>query len=506
MNFRSCFLVFAALLFCPTLPASEPVHLFDGATIDGWIQRGGKAVYRVENGEIIGVSTKGEPNSFLCTSRDYADFILELEVKVDANLNSGIQFRSLSKPDYQNGRVHGYQFELDPSDRGWTGGIFDEGRKGWLADLSHNDAARFSFKPGDWNAVRIEAVGNRLRTFVNGIPAADLIDDTTASGFIALQVHSVPDPYVGKEVRFRNIRIEENPTTHSPEREKISPPNSILPENLEVRRLADGFKFTEGPALGPDGTLFFADIPNETIHRFDPATQKTTVHRTETGKANGLMFTPAGALLACEGGARRVTRLGQNGTLDVVTDTFEGKVYNAPNDLDIDGRGGIYFSDPGYGRKPEEMPLGVEGVYYVSPGRERGKPAKVVRVIDDLVRPNGVLVSNDKKTLYVVDNGRNQLWAYPIRNGGNVGKGEMLCVFDPNEMKGGDGLTSDEFGNLYVAANGIYVIDPKGQLIGVIPVPERPANCVFGPRGSKTLYITAKAGFYAVKLDVDGRR
>ncbi len=498
-------LLFLCLSAC-SLAAADWVPLFDGKTFNGWNFKGGKAEYRIENGEIVGISAPKTPNSFLCTDKLYGDFILELEFKVDANLNSGIQFRSNSLPDYKNGQVHGYQSEIDPSDRGWTAGIYEEGRRGWLNDLSSNDAARFAFKQGDWNRVRIEAIGDRLRTFLNGVPAADLKDAMTPKGFIALQVHNVPDKFVGLQVRWRNLRIQENPTAGSPEAPTAKAPASVLPEKLDVQKVSEGFTFTEGPALGPDGRIWFSDIPNERIHIFDPVAGTTVLHREKTGRANGLMFTPAGALLACEGGARRVTRQESTGEPSVLSAEFDGKAYNAPNDLDLDGRGGVYFTDPAYGRKPGEMFLGAEGVYYATPDKDRSKPAKVVRLIDDLVRPNGVLVSNDKKTLYVVDNGSNSLWAYPIEAPGQLGAGRKLCVFDPKEERGGDGLTSDQFGNLYIAANGIYIVDPEGRQLGVIETPERPANCVFGARGSRTLYITAKTSLYRVQLNVDGRR
>ncbi len=496
----------ALALLSANCPAAEWVTLFDGKSLDGWTQRGGKAEYRIENGEIVGVSVPKTPNSFLCTEKNYRDFILELEFKVDTNLNSGIQFRSQSLPDYKKGQVHGYQCEIDPSDRGWTAGIYDEGRRGWLNNLSQNDPARFAFKQGDWNHVRIEAVGSRLRTFLNGVPAADLEDDLTPEGFIALQVHGVAEKFAGLEIRWRNIRIQENPTETTPAPAAKTPPASVLPENPEVKKVAEGFQFTEGPALGADGKIYFSDIPNEHVHVFDPATGATTLHREQTNRANGLMATPAGALLACEGGARRLTRQEGSAPVTVLTDSFDGKPFNAPNDLDIDGKGGIYFTDPGYGRKPEEMPLGVEGVYYATPDKDRTKPAKVVRVIDDLIRPNGVLVSNDKTILYVIDNAANSLWAYDIQDNGTVKNGRKLCHFDSSETRGGDGLTSDEFGNLYVAANGVYVISPEGKHLGVIETPERPANCVFGARGSQTLYITARTALYAVKLNADGRR
>jgi hypothetical protein len=182
--------------------------LFDGETLDGWVQRNGQAKYYVEDGAIVGATVPDTPNSFLCTDRDYADFILELDFLVDEGLNSGIQIRSLSLPEYHDGRVHGYQVEIDPSARAWTAGIYDESRGGWLADLKENEPARKAFRQGEWNHVRIHAEGDSLRTWLNGAPAADLTDSTTASGFIGLQVHSTkhPDPL---KVRWRDIRILE---------------------------------------------------------------------------------------------------------------------------------------------------------------------------------------------------------------------------------------------------------------------------------------------------------
>ncbi len=185
--------------------------LFDGQTLTGWQQRGGKALYKVENGMIIGLSVKDTPNSFLCTKKDYGNFILELEFWVDEEMNSGIQIRSNSLESYRDGRVHGYQVEIDPSERAWTGGIYDEARRGWLYDLRNNEAARKAFKHGEWNLLHIEVMGPSIRTWLNGVPAANLLDSMTATGFIALQVHQKPKD--GVRVRWRNIRIMDLGTT-----------------------------------------------------------------------------------------------------------------------------------------------------------------------------------------------------------------------------------------------------------------------------------------------------
>lgn len=187
-------------------------NLFNGKDLSNWEQLNGTAEYSIEGNMIVGTSRKNTPNSFLTTQKKYGDFILEVDVKIDVPLNSGIQIRSLSKKEYRNGRVHGYQVEIegDKPDRLWSGGIYEEARRGWLYPLSVNPEAKKAFKQGSWNHYRIEAIGNHLRTWVNGIPCANLIDDMTASGFIALQVHGIgtSDEKDGKKVRWKNIRIK----------------------------------------------------------------------------------------------------------------------------------------------------------------------------------------------------------------------------------------------------------------------------------------------------------
>lgn len=186
---------------------TKTYDLFNGKNLDGWVQLNGTAQFKVGDGMIIGSTVVGSPNSFLCTENEFGDFILELEVWVDPELNSGIQIRSHSYEDYNNGRVHGYQVEIDPSDRAWSGGIYDEGRRGWLYDLEDNEEARKAFLVNDWNHYKIEAIGSHIKTWINGVPAADLVDTVDASGFIGLQVHS--HAKAGLEVKWRNIRIRD---------------------------------------------------------------------------------------------------------------------------------------------------------------------------------------------------------------------------------------------------------------------------------------------------------
>lgn len=213
------------LLALPAL-AAEPqwVSLFNGTNLDGWERHSGTAKYRVEDGAIVGTTVNQTTNTFLCTTREYGDFVLEFEFKIPAGMNSGVQFRSQcftnetvvqvnGKPKtIPADRVHGYQFEMDPSPRAYTGGIYDEARRAWLFDLKGNEAARKAFKPGEWNSGRIECQGDHLQTWVNGVKAADFRDSMTLKGIIALQVHRINDNQKpGEEVRWRNIRIKELP-------------------------------------------------------------------------------------------------------------------------------------------------------------------------------------------------------------------------------------------------------------------------------------------------------
>ncbi len=197
------------LLFCTSVVSAQNWEpLFNGKNLSGWKKLNGKAEYKVVDGAIVGVSKMGTPNTFLATKKTYGDFILEFDFKIDDGLNSGVQLRSESKKDYQKGRVHGYQFEIDPSKRAWSGGIYDEARRNWLYPLTQNPTAKTAFKNNEWNKARIEAVGNSIATWINGVPCANIWDDMTPVGFIALQVHAIGNAAdEGKTVSWKNIRI-----------------------------------------------------------------------------------------------------------------------------------------------------------------------------------------------------------------------------------------------------------------------------------------------------------
>ncbi len=225
-GFKSLVLLLLILAFNPAQGQGKWTKLFNGKDLSGWKQLNGKALYAVKNGEIVGTTVFKEPNSFLVTEDTYGDFILELEFRLDADMNSGIQFRSESKSDYRDGRVHGYQMEIDPSLRAWTGGIYDEARRDWLYPLEYNPEGKKAFKNGDWNTCRIECIGPVIRIWVNGIPTANLVDDLTSRGFIALQVHAIgKQEEAGQTIRWRNIRIQTQEL-------KPSPPDGIFVVNL----------------------------------------------------------------------------------------------------------------------------------------------------------------------------------------------------------------------------------------------------------------------------------
>lgn len=214
--------------------------LFNGKNLKGWKTAGGTAEYKVIDGAITGASTEVKGgNTFLYVDREYGDFILEFLFKIDEGSNSGVQLRSHISGD----RMYGYQYEIDPSSRAWTGGIYDEARLGWLYPLTVNPEARAAFRHGDWNKARVEAVGNRIRTWINGVPAADVLDEQDASGYIALQVHAVYDEKsVGKTVSWKDIRI----MTEGLEYE-VSPENGIaqkncIPNTISEREAAEGWK------------------------------------------------------------------------------------------------------------------------------------------------------------------------------------------------------------------------------------------------------------------------
>lgn len=221
--------------------------LFNGKDLSGFVQYNGKARYEARDGMIVGTTVYGERNSFLATEKLYGDFVLELELRLTGDMNSGIQFRSeggVPRKDADGNKevdyVYGYQMEVDPSPRAWSGGIYDESRRGWLYPLELNPSAKKAFRPKEWNHYRIECIGNTMRTWVNGIPCAYLVDDKTKNGFIALQVHSIgKEEDAGKEIHWRNIRIKTKNIKPSPS-DNIFVVN-LINNNLSPEEMSQGY-------------------------------------------------------------------------------------------------------------------------------------------------------------------------------------------------------------------------------------------------------------------------
>lgn len=226
----------AALLFTTSLEAQTDGFrpLYNGKDLTGWESYGGNAPFTAEGENILGTAIINTPNTFLCTDRPYGDFILELEFYNDAPLNSGVMARGQWRQTKDQRQIYGYQVEIDPSARAYTGGVYDEARRGWVYPLHYNPPARAALKTGEWNTMRIEFIGNELRTFVNNVPVSNLVDDMDAEGMVCLQVHSVNPELAGKEMRWRNIRIKDKATAAD---RLTGPPAPQI--NLLVNQLSD---------------------------------------------------------------------------------------------------------------------------------------------------------------------------------------------------------------------------------------------------------------------------
>jgi gluconolactonase len=271
---------------------------------------------------------------------------------------------------------------------------------------------------------------------------------------------------------------------------------NVVAPGAKVVKLAGGFRFTEGPAADAQGNVFFTDIPNNRIHKWSldgsPLGGKLSTFREDSGGANGLFFDKSGNLLACEGGGRRLVSISPQGGVTVLADKYQGKRFNSLNDLWIDRKGGIYFTDPRYGNR-DGMEQDGEHVYYLSSDRK-----KLTRVVDDMVRPNGVIGTLDGKLLYIADHGDGKTFVYTVNEDGTLSNKKLFAP------EGSDGMTIDNEGNIYLTTSVVAVYDKKGEKVETIQVPERPANVCFGGADKRTLFVTARTSLYSVKMRVKG--
>lgn len=231
-------------LLVGTLAAQDDgfTSLTNGRDLSNWETYGGEAPYELRDSVIVGTAVVNTPNTFLCTDRPYDDFILELEFNDDAPLNSGVMARGQWRQEGDIRRIYGYQVEIDPSARGYTGGIYDEARRGWIYPLHYNEPARTAYRQGEWNQLRIEAIGDELRTFVNGQSAANLIDSLDDSGLICLQVHSISEELAGKQVRWRNVRVKENATAADRKQAVLAPVENMRVNDLTEAERRQGWR------------------------------------------------------------------------------------------------------------------------------------------------------------------------------------------------------------------------------------------------------------------------
>ena len=266
-----------------------------------------------------------------------------------------------------------------------------------------------------------------------------------------------------------------------------------------VQQVETGFGFTEGPAADGAGNVYFTDIPKDRIHQLKPD-GTLTVFVEAGGTCNGLMVN-GNRLLACSMDGRLTSFSLVDRKETVLAAEYNGVRFNAPNDLVIDQSGGIYFTDPRF-LSPDPYPQGKEAVYY------RSSDGKVTRIVENDFAPNGVILSPDEKTLYVIPTRERRMWAYPVTAPGQIGKGTVFCELKQKKANGnggGDGLAVDTNGNLYITSGlGLQVFNPAGKHLGSIAIPEKPANVTFAGKDNRTLYVTARTSLYTVTVEAQG--
>ena len=266
--------------------------------------------------------------------------------------------------------------------------------------------------------------------------------------------------------------------------------DDLIAPGATLQKLAGDVQFGEGPAADSEGNVFFSDIPASRCLKWSVDGNVSTF-RTDTGNANGQCFDRNGNLIVCEGARGRLVSVDRQGQVTIIVDQYDGKRFNQPNDLWVDPKGGIYFSDPIYGRGVRAQE--GEYVYYVKPDLKT-----VVRVITDFVRPNGMVGTPDGKTLYVSDHGGKKVYACGINADGTLANKRFFAPV------AADGVTMDNDGNLYFCENAVLVYDPAGKKIGTIEVPAQPTNVCFGGRDAHTLFITTRPALYSLKMRIGG--
>ena len=259
--------------------------------------------------------------------------------------------------------------------------------------------------------------------------------------------------------------------------------------DLQVEKVAHGFRFTEGPVWSRDGYLLFSDIPSGKIMKHVPD-GATEVYRESSNGAAGNAFDAQGRLYTCETHARRVTRTDKKGRIEVLADKWDGKRLNAPNDIVVSKSGHVYFTDPAFGNQQDTRELDFYGVYHIAPKGQLSVIAKPAG------RPHGIALSPSGRILYVANSDERNIRAYDVDHEGEVSN-ERVAIPKIDGIPAG--IRTDDKGNLYVAAKGIAVYSPEGQLLTTIPLSETPSNFSFADPDFQTLYVTARTSLYRVR-------
>ena len=274
--------------------------------------------------------------------------------------------------------------------------------------------------------------------------------------------------------------------------------SQIIADEAKLKLVSDEFKFTEGPAVDPEGNVYFTDQPNNRIMKYS-VDGKLTTFLQPAGRSNGLYFKKDGTLIACADENNEMWAINvKDKSKKVIINNYKGKRLNAPNDVWVDPRGGLYFSDPFYKRswwKHKKSEQETEAVYYLAPGAK-----EIVRAAADFKRPNGLVGTADGKTLYIADIGGRKTYVYSIKEDGSLTDRKLFCNM------GSDGMTLDEEGNLYITGKGVTVFNKEGKKIDHIDIKGWTANICFGGKDMKTLFITATKSLYTLKMKVKGIR
>ena len=271
--------------------------------------------------------------------------------------------------------------------------------------------------------------------------------------------------------------------------------SGLIADGAQVVEVQGGFAFIEGPVSDAVGNLYFTDIDNNRLHKLAPTGDLSNFHE-PSNRANGLTLDLDGGLLICEQEAQRLVKMNANGTISVIADGYQGKPFNSPNDAWVHPNGSIYMTDPRYQYPQGSLAQDGEYVYRISPQRN-----EVTAIITDIPKPNGVVGTEDGKTLYIASTELRKVFRYTINEDGSVANRTEFAD------QGSDGMTLDEHGNVYLTwLGGVSIRNPSGEQIDFIRTEQMPANVGFGGRDGKTLFMTARTSLYSLQMNVEASR